>query len=100
MKTSDRLQILITQMVRIEGTIQKIICIKPSNFQNYPWIIAEIKQDNGEIATVKGNTTVKPELQDFLRAEFDIRYSSYGIQYETKSVIEIRVYSWSSLKYS
>ena len=89
MKTTDRPQVLTTHMVRIEGTIQKIICIKPSNFQNYPWIIAEIKQDNGEIATVKGNATVKPELQDFLRAEFDIRYSSYGVQYETKSVIEI-----------
>ena len=75
-------------MVRVEGTIKRIICTKNSS-SPCPWIIAEVEQADGETTTIKGNVSCNAEVNDYLRGEFDLKDSMYGQQYETKSVVEI-----------
>ena len=73
-------------MVRVEGTIKRIICTKNST-SKFPWIIAEVEQADGETTTIKGNVSCNAEVNDYLCGEFDLKDSMYGQQYETKSVV-------------
>jgi len=77
----------IRHMVKIEGTIRKIICNKPSD--SSPWMIAELQQPDGGRVTIIGKLTTNVECNDYAVGNFEPKESSYGHQYETKSVVHI-----------
>lgn len=74
-------------MVKLEGTIRKIICNKPSD--SSPWMIAQIQQPNGEKVVIKGKLTTNVECSDYAVGNFDLQETSYGQEYQTKSVVHI-----------
>jgi len=74
-------------MVKVEGTIRRIICNKQSD--STPWMIAEIEQADGKKVTIRGKLSTNAECNDHIVGNFELQESIYGQQYDTKSIVHI-----------
>jgi hypothetical protein len=76
-------------MVRVEGTLQRIVALKPSAIER-DWASLSIKQLDGTKVTLKGQLSHTPKEHDHIIANCSEEpENSYGRQFKALGVVEV-----------